>query len=318
MSFLDWVRESREEIKANGMAGAKESMYQFYVGLFRQVGRRINYGSPIYESDWDLLIVLDGCRWDLMAEVAHEYESVDEGWTYSAASSSAEWMEKNFADAYRSEMAQTAYVTANPYTERLVKPGDFAYLDEVWRDRWDEDLRTIPAAGVTQRAIAAGREQDASRMIVHYMQPHHPFVTDPMDEGLPRNEFGSTPWDNVWHRLRQGAVERDRVWSGYRDNLRYVLDSVDILLKNVDAQRAIITADHGNLLGEYGLYAHPDYVPVPALKRVPWCVTTATDEHTLDPDVQGPATESEATENTDDAQEEVSVEDRLEDLGYKQ
>ncbi len=318
MTFVDWVRDSREEISENGWTGAREAAYEFYVGIYRQVGRRINFGTPIYDEDWDLLVVLDACRWDLMAEVADEYGFVDEEWTYSVASSSAEWMGRNFSERYADEATQTAHVTANPYSERLLSSGQFTLLDEVWRDRWNEDIRTIPAAGVTERAIRAGRTTDADRLIAHYMQPHHPFVPDPMDEGLPRNEFGSTPWDSVWHRLRHGDVDSDRVWDAYRDNLRYVLDSVADLLENVDAERAVITADHGNLLGEFGLYAHPDYVPLPALKRVPWCVTTAEDQLTIDPTADAEERTRPDVDDGSTAADDISVDDRLEHLGYKQ
>ena len=309
MTFADWIRETRRQVRQDGWQGAKDSAYKFYVGALRNVGRRWNYGEPIYEEDWDMLIVLDACRWDLMADVVGEYGFVDDEWTYSVASSSAEWMEKNFADEYAAEMHSTAYVTANPYSEDRLEANQFAHLDEVWTWSWDDDVRTIPADGVTEAAIRAGREESFDRMIVHYMQPHHPFVTDPMDKGIPRNEFSSTPWDNVWHKLRRGEVDHEAVWSGYRDNLRYVLDSVADLLENVDADRVRITADHGNLLGEWGIYAHPDYVPLRSLKRVPWCATSATDEGTIEPS-------EEATTATDTGVD-ISTEEQLQHLGYK-
>lgn len=310
MTFRDWVAESQREISQNGWQGLKDSAYKFYVGAFRNLGRRWNYGQPIYESEWDLLIVLDACRADLMAEVADEYNFVNRESVYSVASSSAEWMEKNFSRTFAAEMARTSYVTANPYSERLLTDEEFAFLDEVWKYAWDREIRTIPAEGVTEAAIRSGRRRDDGRTIVHYMQPHHPFVTDPMDKGLPRDEFSSTPWDNVWHKLRRGEVDHDEVWAAYADNLRYVLDDVAVLLSNFDADRAVITADHANLMGEWGLYAHPDYVPIRTLKKVPWCVTTAEDtgEYRVETDEPAPA--------SGDA--ELSVDEQLEHLGYKQ
>ncbi|WP_143165319.1 alkaline phosphatase family protein [Halobaculum gomorrense] len=53
-----------------------------------------------------------------------------------------------------------------------------------------------------------------------------------------------------------------------------VLDAVEVLLDNVKGKVAV-TADHGNAVGEWGVYGHPAYVPVPAVKRVPWAVTSA-------------------------------------------
>jgi hypothetical protein len=84
----------------------------------------------------------------------------------------------------------------------------------------------------------------------------------------------------------------------------YVLDSVKTLLRSVDGS-VVITADHGNLLGEFGLYGHPDYVPAPALKRVPWCRTIAEDDGTYEP-VEW------SNESVKDDREEL-----LRDLGYR-
>jgi hypothetical protein len=304
MGFEDWARDSTRRIREEGWSGVTESVYELYLGMFRQLGRRWNYGVPIYETEWDLLIVLDACRADLIAEVTDEYEFVDEKTTYSVASSSGEWMQKNFRDTYREEMQKTAYVTGNAFSDQHLSEREFLLLNEVWRYAFDHDIRTIPAEAITDRGIHVGRNHDPDRMILHYMQPHYPFVPDPLDRGLSIFEDGS-PWRNVWEKLRAGELDRDRVWRAYLENLRYVLDSVGILLSNVDADRVVITADHGNLLGELGLYDHPQYVPLRPLKAVPWCVTTAEDNETREPTVEpeGP--------------QEISTEEQLKALGYR-
>jgi len=67
-------------------------------------------------------------------------------------------------------------VTGNTWTDRYLDATAFAALDEVWKYAWDDDLGTVPAAAVTDRAVALARERDPERLVVHYMQPHHPFV----------------------------------------------------------------------------------------------------------------------------------------------
>lgn len=42
----------------------------------------------------------------------------------------------------------------------------------------------------------------------------------------------------------------------------------------------MITADHGDLFGEFGQYGHPEGFVHPNLNQVPWVETTATDEET--------------------------------------
>jgi hypothetical protein len=91
----------------------------------------------------------------------------------------------------------------------------------------------------------------------------------------------------------------------YLDNLRLALRSVERLLENTDAETVAITADHGELFGELGAYGHPEGVPHPNLKKVPWVETTATDERTSDPDVDIARQESGA-----------EFEEQLRDLGY--
>jgi len=301
MTLGDWVEESTSRVRTDGISGARESLYEFYVGLCRNAGRRVNYGTNVFEESWDVLVILDACRWDLMQEVVSNYDFIDETMTYSVASSSEEWMEKTFRKV---DTSNVGYVTANPFSRQKLDPNDFFLLDEVWEYAVDDEVRTVPADAVTDRTIRAHRELNPDCLVAHYMQPHYPFVPNPMDEGLPLEDFGGSDHEDVWDKLRRGKVSREEVWENYRANLEYVLDSVETLLRSVDGS-VVITADHGNLLGEFGLYGHPDYVPVPALKRVPWCRTTAEDDGTYEP-VEW-TNESGANDR----------EELLRDLGYK-
>jgi hypothetical protein len=163
---------------------------------------------------------------------------------------------------------------------------------------------------VTDRAIDAARRHDPDRTIVHYMQPHHPFVGESdlggqyTPDPFGRDNDGEGAARTVWDALRRGEVERAAVERAYRENLRYVLDEVAVLVENVDAERAVLTADHGNAIGEWGIYGHPIGFPHPSVRRVPWAETTATDERTRIPEVERGG-------------EVGDVEERLAALGYR-
>src|SRR5699024_6525154 len=126
--------------------------------LNQQVVKTIgNPGRPIYEPDWDVLIILDACRADLVEEVADKYAFItDVGRFRSRGSKTTDWMSRNFTDDYADEMARTAYITGNPFSRR-VDGERFAILDEVWRYGWDADVATIPAEPITDRAIDTWR-----------------------------------------------------------------------------------------------------------------------------------------------------------------
>ena len=98
------------------------------------------------------------------------------------------------------------------------------------------------------------------------------------------------------------------MWPADRDNLPYVLDDIESLLKNLDSERIVITSDHGNGFGGFWICGHPPSVPHPVLKRVPGVELTVTDARTYEPDYEPPA--------VDVSEEEVP--ERLEALGYKE
>jgi hypothetical protein len=169
----------------------------------------------------------------------------------------------------------------------------------------------MPPRAVTDRGIALYRQYDPKYLILHYVQPHYPFLTEPdLDDGIPIDEIGGShdgPIENrtVWDRLRDGEVKREAVWEAYLDNLHAALDEVELLLQNVDADRVVVTSDHGNAMGEFGIYGHPSRTPIPPLVTVPWLTLTATDSGDYEPSVERV-----------DSRDNPGVERRLQDLGY--
>jgi len=111
---------------------------------------------------------------------------------------------------------------------------------------------------------------------------------------------------NIWDKLEDGSVTVDDFWPAYKNNLRYVLDEVELLRDNMDADRMVISSDHGNATGEKGFYGHGPQMPVETTMQVPWEITEATDKGSHSP-------EEYDTESSD-----MKVEERLRELGYKQ
>jgi hypothetical protein len=259
----------------------------------------------VFDAEWDLGIVVDACRFDLFSEVYSEYDCFESlAPRRSLASVTPNWMRRTFVEAVSDDLSRTTYVCGNPYSDEFAPSDRFATLREPWRTGWSRSEGTLPPRRVTDRAIDVGRRDDPDRLLVHYMQPHYPFVGGQrLGEGVhPSSTDGDLR--DVWTNLDLGLVSERAVWRAYRDNLRFVLDEVELLLENVDADRAIVTSDHGNALGEWGVYGHPGDIAIDALRVVPWVEATASDSNTHDPDV-GPDTGVTA-----------SVTDRLESLGY--
>jgi hypothetical protein len=206
-----------------------------------------------------------------------------------------EWMSGTFTDDHRDEIERTGYIAQNGFIDRvlagrentgidalpvgpseynLVDRDSFGHLESLWHVNFDSPSEWVVGDGeserlhpryVTERAIHAGRTADIDRLVVHYNYPHRPYPL-----ALERLAH---PFD----ALKSGEATRDEVWDTYIENLRFVLDNVGVLLNNLDADRVVITADHGEAFGEYGFYEHPIACPLPAVRRVPWAETQAVD-----------------------------------------
>lgn len=261
-------------------------------------------GTNIFEREWDMLIVLDACRVDLLQSVVDEYAFLDDiERLESVGSMSKEWMAKTFTDEYADEMANTTYITANVFSERMLSANQFQELDEVWRYGWDDKAGTVPPRPVTDRAIQTARESDPERLIVHYVQPHHPFLDLDCDQTFDTVPFGPDLSDTVVDALRKEKIDFETFWDAYQDNLHRVLADVDLLLSNIDADRVAITADHGDGLGEWGIYDHPVGCLHPVVRTVPWVTTSATAQRTYTP-------------KRDCTQDTPAGEEQLQALGY--
>jgi len=312
MSFAEWLRASAKNYRRfSPLEATKYTAAEFATGIGRRVGKHVTYGEPYWDDEWDVLVILDACRVDLMREVLPDYDYLPNQIQVrtSPASQSREFLERHTQPKYLREMARTALVSGNAFTrESFVQADDWATIDEVWRHSWNDEHGTVLARSVTDAAIRQHRNGDHERLIAWYLQPHVPFVTAEWSDGFDRKEGFGDPGEHddgksVWYQLRDGELAKQKLWNAYQTNLRYVLNDVRLLIENVDG-KVVVTSDHGNAIGEYGIYGHPIYSWAPILKRVMWIELHASDKRTHDPEPE-PTAESETT-----------VEERLRALGY--
>jgi len=327
MTFQDWVTESAERYETQPTSTAtKESATAFWRGVAR---RTVDpwIGKSIWDrGEWDILVVMDACRVDQLQAIRHEYDCLpyEIPSVWSNASASIDWINRNFAQ-HAHALENVAYVTANPFTSHTdpesesadLTDSDIGQLDLLYKSHWQDignGIETVPPASVTDYAIDRWRNRDeygVDKMVVHYMQPHEPFRSRPEwgngDHKLLKNlvsddaEAGSS----VYPLLREGEIGRDEFWRVYQDNLRWVMDDVtDRLLTNMDAD-IVLSADHGNGLGEYGSWHHPPAAMNPHVRKVPWVPVSGEDNRTVHPQIK-------KTEQT-----ESDIEKQLSALGYR-
>ncbi|OYR42853.1 hypothetical protein [Halorubrum sp. Hd13] len=275
-------------------------------------------GIDVFDEDWDTLVVLDACRYDMFEEMNHIEGELTA--RESKGSSTSEWLRTNVDGR---DLRDTVYVTANPQLERNRENWDvdFHEVINVWLDEgWDEDTGTVLADTMTETAITAHEQFPQKRIVVHYMQPHYPFVSSDTEfdkEHLASIESGEdeATGENVWAQKFTGELDQTRseLWDVYTANLEYVLKHVEDLLTEI-LGKTVITSDHGNYVGEHASpipireYGHPRGLYEEPVTRIPWLEVVQGERRQIRTGVTNEISKEIDTDR---------VTERLKDLGYR-
>lgn len=276
---------------------------RLYHGRLRQLDHNPE-GVDIFDEDWDTLVILDACRYDVFADTItnYEFDGQLESRT-SRGSATREWIRANFGGRQSHDVV---YVDSNGYYARL--------KDEINAEVHKYHLVDNDSFGgisvhpdkVTETARRFEEEYQNKRLIIHYMQPHQPYF-GPTGESI---EYAIGPMKTV----RENNLDNPTIKKAYAENLKIALDSVQKLLSDLSG-RVVITSDHGELLGDrqsplpFGsYYGHPASLYVPELITVPWLVVDAGPRRNIHEDVP--------------RQDDINVDkdmlnEKLRELGYK-
>ncbi|WP_216824871.1 LTA synthase family protein [Salinigranum rubrum] len=266
-------------------------------------------GQSIFEKDWDNLLILDACRYDFF-----ERQSELPGELYSRTtlgSCTPEFIEYNFRDR---QLHDTVYVTANSWFLKLKDEINAEVHDLIdllsspERKYSDPEHNIVLADTITNVARQANEKYPNKRLIVHYIQPHHPFV------GPTGKKYFQTNSSSLREVVQnEPASTRDLVMEAYSENVDHVLKAVENLLPDLQGKTAV-TADHGEMLGErheyipIREYGHPAGIWSEILTNVPWHIHTSGIRKEII---------AEQPHRARDTLHAYEVDERLKTLGYK-
>jgi hypothetical protein len=269
-------------------------------------------GIDIFEHDWDNLLLLDACRVDMLGEelFGQPVETVE-----SRGSGTIEFLRGNVGDR---DLTDTVYVTANPqlYRNRDQFDPEFHDVINVWmEDGWDDEYGTVLPETMYERTLEAAERYPNKRLLVHFIQPHYPFLSSESEYGHGQMEDGSEGLQ-LWMQVLTGEIgaeEVEDVIQDYEENLTIVLPYIEDLLSELGG-KTVVTSDHGNLLGERTSpipvrdWGHPLSLYINELILVPWIIFEGESNKTITAE-EGTRTSRKVTEDR--------VEERLSNLGYK-
>ena len=275
-------------------------------------GRRWKYnhaGMNVLSEDWDTLLILDACRYDMFAEISSLPGNLEE--RISVGSNTYEWLRGTFDGQ---DLQDTIYVTANPQLYRInegiydiSESIDVSFYDvvELWDECWDDDFRTVRPKTVSDTVMHIYNKYPNKRLIVHFVQPHFPFIGPTGQEHFAVDHF-NFDWESYTD------VPLATMRQAYRENLEIVLTEVEYLL-NAISGRTVVTADHGEALGDcrrpipIRMYAHRLNHYIESLVRVPWLIYENGERRAI---------AAENSEMTTHDIDDAVVKERLRNLGY--
>lgn len=244
--------------------------------------KRYGPGIDVMSEDWDNLVLLDACRYDYFKR-QQNLGGGDLREVVSRGAHSWEFMKKNFVGR---NLHDTVYVTANPHAEKL--SDDVFYTVETLLDQWDSELGTVLPRDVVEAAVEANEKYPNKRLIIHFMQPHKPHLGSTADSIRDRVELRG--WDkyhghkavegnlsgiSLWSAVKSGDVSINKTRQAYAESLDIVLDYTSELVNRISG-KTIVSSDHGEMLGEHGVfvrrYGHPHDIYNRKLRIVPWYV----------------------------------------------
>lgn len=273
-------------------------------------------GVDYFDRDWDNLVLLDACRYDMFAEISELLGELSQ--VQSPGSCTIEFLRGSIAGR---ELHDTVYVTGNPvyYRNRAQIDAEFHHVVNVWQEEgWDEEHGTVLPKTMEKYAREAAAEFPNKRLLIHYIQPHYPFIGSGtlFDKNQLHVDPESRSEEQVrfWFQIFTGEldVSAEEIWDAYNLNLEHALKSVERLLPDLPG-RTVVSSDHGNMIGERSFplpiteWGHPCGLYCSQLTSVPWLVAREGERKEIASD---PPTKTEGSIDS------TTVTNRLNELGY--
>ncbi len=275
------------------------------------------------EDDNFVVVVLDACRYDIFKDIYQGYLEGNLTKVWASGRWTGDYSRRTWTGNYDMTYLTTIPVVSDFYGEIRgwdYRPSNhFKNLVPLWDTDWDPSLGTVPPDSVTDTALAFVSKMESTKLVVHYSQPHVPYIGDtkilPWDEepeGMRHllEEDIDRPTQRIYEQIQRGEISDQKLKQAYIDNLECALEEVVRLIKRVDCP-VVITGDHGEHLGEGGKYLHEEDSTL--IRQVPWLIVDESEKghQEIEPEYK-----NRDIQYGDQEQSSQEVKERLANLGY--
>lgn len=259
----------------------------------------------IEKKNWDILIILDACRYDNFKTVYNDFFSgYDLKNKISPTTDTQLWVNSMFLNKHCSDII---YITPIVCIDVWLPKHSLFLIVKSWKKNWNSEYGIVMPDGTNKAFYDTIKSHPEKRYVIHYGQPHTPYINIVPD--IPRTindtltRIKSSIIKNVlfdvWSKIQfpdtwlwyinqflmikskksnNGYTYFDQVynlggWEGIRNayinNLRYVLSYVKAIVDKYPDKNFVITADHGEYLGEDEKFGHKGKKGK-VINEVPW------------------------------------------------
>lgn len=148
----------------------------------RGIPRQADRIDALLSNEEFVLVILDACRYDVFRDLHAEYLAGSLERVWSSGNWTQQWVSRTWDGEY-----DLTYVSTTPFTfdyahaeagSEYTPSGRFDEVIDVIGREWHPVLSTTPPEPVTDIALQTIAAADTTRAVVHYMQPHAPYIGD--------------------------------------------------------------------------------------------------------------------------------------------
>ncbi len=161
----------------------------------------------IHKGDWDIIIILDACRYDYFKEEYKNFLSGELKKAHSPGSNTYTWLRLVFNKWYNITLYSAHPALNSLGIERAGYKAlpHFRKIVDIWNKGWVKELSTVPSEEVNKTVLEdVKRGALKGKNIIWYMQPHAPWIGNTKLTG-----FGKGWNDKGWNNLETGSGKQE-------------------------------------------------------------------------------------------------------------
>lgn len=214
----------------------------------------------IVEKEWSNLIILDAARYDFFKKV----NDISGDLTKRLSGRSSTKFVKT--ELQNKQLKDVVCVTQDDKYDRYLNQSQFHHYEYINQGRRSYQERRNLEKEMIEKIQNLRRTYPEKRLLTHFMRPHIPWISEyaedlrsqitdrydvtfKFESADSKSDHLHEPLYSLYHARQFGLINDAELRKAYEKEMQDIIQSLARLIKNLNG-KTIITADHGEMLGE--------------------------------------------------------------------